>query len=80
MGTYFKFYFPNLHRFDLFAVLICYLNFIMYRRAHNVFGTLWRVSFLDKFVAGGLELGEKRGLRCSKNMLSAMVCLRVFDF
>ena len=32
-GTWFKFY--------LIAVLICYLYFIIYRRAHNVFGTLW---------------------------------------
>ena len=41
----------------LIAVLIYYLDFKIYRRAHNVFGTLWRVSFLSKFNC--LELGGK---------------------
>ena len=27
-------------KFCLVAILICYLYFIIYRRAHNVFGTL----------------------------------------
>ena len=38
LGTCFKIY--------LVAVLICYLYFIIYCRAHNIFGTLWRVLFL----------------------------------
>ena len=59
MGTCFKFYFPNLYDLYLTAVLICYLYFIIYRSAHNVFGTLLRVSFLAKLNAGGLELGKE---------------------
>ena len=68
-------------KFYLIAVLIGYLYFIKYRRAHNVLGTLWRVSLLTKFVADGLELGKKWGVGCSRNiMLSAMVCWGVFSF
>ena len=64
-GTCFKFY--------LIAVLICYYNT---SQSDTV-----TVSFLVKFIAGGLELGEKRGLGCSKNiMLSAMVFWGVFSF
>ena len=40
MGTCFKFYFPNLYDFYLIAVLICYLYFIVYHKAYNVFGRL----------------------------------------
>ena len=50
METCFKFY--------IIAVLI-YFYFILYRRAYNVFGTLRRVFFMAKFVAGGLEFGTK---------------------
>ena len=68
-------------KFYLIVALSCYPYFILYRRAHNVFRTLWRESFLAKFVAGGLELGKKRGLGCYRNiMLSAMVCWGVFNF
>ena len=56
MKTCFKFYFPNLYDFDLIAVLNFYLYFILYRRGHNVFETLWWVSFLAKLVSGGLEM------------------------
>ena len=49
-GTCFKFY--------LIAVLI-YLYFIIYHRAHNVFGTLWRVFRLVKSVAAGLKFVKK---------------------
>ena len=43
----------------LIAVLICYLYFIINRREHNVFETLWRVYFMAKFVVADLELGQK---------------------
>ena len=46
-------------KFSLIATLVFYLDFIIYCRAYNVFGTLWWVSFLSKFVAGALELGNK---------------------
>ena len=58
MRACFKFYIPNLYNFYVIAVLICYLYIIIYRRAHNVFGTL-AFFFLAKFIAGGLELGKK---------------------
>ena len=54
-----KFHFPNLYEFYLIAVFICYPYFTMYFRVHYVFGTLWLVSFLIKFVVGVLEPGEK---------------------
>ena len=73
MGACFKYY--------LIAVLIYYRYPTIYRRAHNVFGTLWRVSFLAKFVDGGLELGKRCGLGCSKSIaLSGKVCWDVFNF
>ena len=81
METCFKFYFFNLYDFCLIAVLICYLYFVMYCRARNVFGTQWRIYFWAKFVVCCLELGVKRGLDCSNNiMLAAMVRWNVFDF
>ena len=46
-----RFYFILFYFFNYFD---CY-----YGRAHNVFGTLWWMSFLAKFVAGGLEFGKK---------------------
>ena len=53
MKTCFNFFrllfFKGKFKFYLIAVLICYLYFIIYRRAHNIFGTLWRVSFLPKY-------------------------------
>ena len=62
-------------------VLICYLYFIIYRRAHNVVGTLGQVSVLTKFVPGVLELCKKLGLSCSKNIIfSTIVCWGVFNF
>ena len=80
MGTCFKFYIPNLYGSYLIAVLICYLYVIIYRRTHNVFRTLCRVSFLTKFATGGLELGKKLGLGCFKNIiLSAIMCYSVFN-
>ena len=67
-------------KFCLIAVLICYLYFIIYFRAHNVFWRLWRVSFLARFVAGCLELGKKWSLGCSmKIMLSVIVRWGVFN-
>ena len=51
METCFKFYF--------IAILICDLYFIIYCRAHNVFGTLRCVSSLAKFVPGGVKLVKK---------------------
>ena len=67
IGACFKFY--------LIAVLICYLDFLMYHRAHNVFETLWWASIFAKFVTGGLEIGRKWDFGCSKNILfSAEVC------
>ena len=67
-------------KFCLIAVLICYLYFIIYFRRHNVFGRLWRVSFLARFVAGCLELGKKWSLGCSmKIMLSVIVRWGVFN-
>ena len=56
------FFIRTCFKFYLIIVLICYLYFIIYRRAHDVFGTLWPASFLAKFVAGGLELGKKLAL------------------
>ena len=55
--------------FYVIAILICYLYFIIYRKAHNVFGKLLQVSFLAKFVTGDLELGKKRGPDCSKKIM-----------
>ena len=45
--------------FYFIAVLIYYLYFIIYRRAHNVFGTLLWESFLVEFVVAGFELVKK---------------------
>ena len=40
------------------TVLICYVDFIKYRKEHNIFGTLeqclFRVSILIKSIVGGL--------------------------
>ena len=66
-------------KFCLIAVLICYLYFIIYHKAHSLWNTM-AVSFLATFIAGGLELGKKWGLGCSKIMLSAMMCWFVFHF
>ena len=72
-GTYFEFY--------LIVVLLCYLYFITYCKMHNVFGTLWWVSFLGWNFAGDLELGKKWALSCSRNItLFAIVFLGVFNF
>ena len=59
IGKCFKLYFVNLYKLYSIAVFICYLHFVTYSTVHNVFRTLWQVSFLVKFVACGLELGEK---------------------
>ena len=59
MGTYFKFYFPNIYNFDLITTLIFYLHFIIYRRVHNFSRALRQVCSLAKYVAGSLELNEK---------------------
>ena len=61
-GTCFKFY--------LIAVLICYLYFIINHGAHNILGTLWWMSFLARFVAGGLEIGKK----CEHNVFPETLC------
>ena len=58
IGKCFKLYFVNLYKLYSIAVFI-YLHFVTYSTVHNVFRTLWQVSFLVKFVACGLELGEK---------------------
>ena len=72
-GTCFKFY--------LIAVLICYLYFIINHEAHNILGTLWWMSFLTRFDAGGLEIGKKCGLGFSRNiMLSEMLCWDASNF
>ena len=42
---------------NMFQVIFYLLLFFMGTCFNNVFGTLWRVSFLASFVAGGLELG-----------------------
>ena len=59
IGKCFKLYFVNLYKLYSIAAFICYLHFVTYSTVHNVFRTLWQVSFLVKFVACGLELGEK---------------------
>ena len=69
------FFIRQCFKFYLIAVLICYIDFFMYRRAHNVLETLWWASFVATFVTGGLELGRKWGFGCSKNILiSAEMC------
>ena len=45
----------------------------------SVFGTLRRVSFPAKLVAGGLKLGKKWGLGCSKNIMPSASVLRCFQ-
>ena len=38
------------------------------------------VFYGQVYIAGGLELGTKRGLGCSRNMLFTMMCWGVFNF
>ena len=62
----------NMHTVSMH--IFCILT-VIYLRAHNVFETLWQVSFLARFAACGLKLGKKWGMGCSRNiMLSAIMC------
>ena len=56
MGTCSKFYFPHFYDFYLITVLICYLYFIIYRRAHNIFEIMWWFLFWPSFLLLALNV------------------------
>ena len=66
-GTCFKFY--------LIAVLICYLYFIIYRGAHNVFGTLWRCLFWPSLLQVALYLARNETWVVPEKLCSLRWCV-----
>ena len=69
-GTCFKFY--------LIASLICYLYFIIYRGAHNVFGTLWRYLLWPSLLRVALNLAGNEAWVVSETLCSPRWCVGVF--
>ena len=49
----------NIRNMHTVSMHIFYILTVIYLRAHNVFETLWQVSFLARFAACGLKLGKK---------------------
>ena len=69
-GTCFKFY--------LIAVLICYLYFIIYRRAHNIFGTLWRCFLWPSLLQIALNLTGNEAWVVPETLWSPQLSVGVF--
>ena len=70
-GTCFKFY--------LIAVLICYLYFIIYRRAHNAFATLCRCLFWPSLLLVALNLARNEAWVAPKTLCSLRWCVGFFS-
>ena len=61
-----------------FPLLICYLDFRIYVKVHNAFGTLYWVSLLVEFMIDDLEQGTEYKLLFS-NMYLGLMCEHILE-
>ena len=63
----------------LTSALICYLCFIIYIRAHNIFATLWRCLFWPSLLRVTLNLARNEACFILETLCSLQWCLGVFS-
>ena len=66
-------------KFYLIAISICYLYFILYRGAHNIFGTLRRCLFWPSLLRVALNLARNETLIVPETLFSSWWCAVCFQ-